>query len=159
VTFTQPDSAEVYAEGFLGWYQAVEPRLRVALSAAYGPERGREAAAEALAWAWEHQDRLGEIRSPVAYLFRVGRSRTRLRRIRVLDGRTSWSEPWVEPALAGGLASLTERQRVAVMLVFGYEWTLAEVAELLGVKVTTVQNHVERGLAKLRCDLEVSPDD
>jgi len=32
----------------------VEPRLRRALVAAYGSDRGREAAAEALAYAWEH---------------------------------------------------------------------------------------------------------
>ncbi len=159
VTFTDSGRSLLGAEGFTAWYKTVEPRLRVALSAAYGPERGREAAAEALAWAWEHLDRLGELRHPVPYLFRVGRSRTRLRRIRVSPGTNGWSEPWVEPGLAHALASLTQRQRVAVMLICGHEWTLAEVADLLGVKVTTVQNHMERGLAKLRANLEVSPDE
>jgi DNA-directed RNA polymerase specialized sigma24 family protein len=160
VTFADSGRGVVEAEGFASWYEAVEPRLRVALSAAYGPERGREAAAEALAWAWEHLDRLGEIKHPVPYLFRVGRSRTRLRRIRLtVPGATEWSEPWVEPGLARALSSLTPRQRVAVMLVCGHEWTLAEVAELLGVKLTTVQTHMDRGLAKLRAILEVSPDD
>lgn len=160
MTFTDPGRSVVEAEGFTAWYETVEPRLRVALSAAYGPERGREAAAEALAWAWEHLDRLGEIEYPLAYLFRVGRSRTRLRRIRLAaPGASEWSEPWVEPGLARALASLTQRQRVTVMLVCGHEWTLAAVAELLGVKLTTVQTHVDRGLAKLRASLEVSPDD
>lgn len=141
--------------GFVSWYSTIEPRLRVALSAAYGPERGREATAEALSWAWEHQDRLSGLANPVAYLFRVGASRTRLRRVPIVHIRHGWHEPWVEPALARGLASLSERQRIAVMLVFGHEWTLAEVADLLGVKVTTVQNHLERGLEKLRSSLEV----
>jgi len=36
------------------------------------------------------------------------------------------------------LRKLSQRQRVAVVLVHGYSWTLAEVAELLGLKVTTV---------------------
>jgi DNA-directed RNA polymerase specialized sigma24 family protein len=42
-----------------------------------------------------------------------------------------------------------------VVLVHGFDWTLGEVAELCGVRVTSVQNHLERGLAKLRADLEV----
>ena len=164
VTFTDSGrgvvEAEAEAEGFIAWDETVEPRSRVALSAAYGPERGREAAAEALAWAWEHLDRPGEIKHPVSYLFRVGRSRTRLRRIRLATpGAHEWSAPWVEPGLSRALSSLTQRQRVAVMLVCGNEWTLAEVAELLGVKLTTVQTHMERGLAKLRASLEVSSDD
>ncbi len=127
--------------------------------AAYGRERGHEATAEALAWAWEHQDRLAGLEKPVAYLYRVGQSRTRVRRLRILHGRPEWPDPWVEPALARALANLTARQRIAVVLVHGYGWTFIEVAELLGVKVTTVQNHLNRGLAHLRSFMEVSPDD
>lgn len=145
-------------DGFDEWYQRVEPPLRRALVAAYGIERGREAAAEALAWAWAHRDRLDSLERPVAFLYRVGQSRSRSRLHRLAFQRTVWSEPWVEPNLAGSLAGLSERQRVAVVLVHGYSWTLAEVADLLGVRVTTVQNHLERGLAKLRSDLEVHPD-
>ena len=44
------------------------------------------------------------------------------------------------------------------MLVHGFGWTLADVGELTGVKVTTVQKHVERGLSKLRKYLEVRAD-
>ena len=42
-----------------------------------------------------------------------------------------------------------------ITLVYGYEWTLSEVAELLGTTKTTVQNHAERGLARLRKSLGV----
>ena len=63
-------------------------------------------------------------------------------------------EPWIEPALAPALVTLTERQRVAVVLVHGFGWELGEVGDLLGIKVTSVQNHLERGLAKLRTTLE-----
>jgi RNA polymerase sigma factor (sigma-70 family) len=55
------------------------------------------------------------------------------------------------------LAQLSDRQRVAVVLVHGFGWTLREVAELTGTKITTVQNHLERGLARLRSGLEVTP--
>lgn len=153
------ESEAVDADGFVSWCKVVEPRLRLALMTAYGRERGREATAEALAWAWEHQERLAGLERPVAYLYRVGQTRTRVRRLRILYGRPEWPEPWVEPSLGAALASLSPRQRVAVVLVHGYGWTFIEVADLLGVKVTTVQNHLDRGLARLRSVLEVSSDD
>ena len=149
----------VRSDEFGSWYSRYEPRLLLALTATYGPERGREAAAEAMAWAWEHRDRLDELHSPVGFLYRVGQSRTRLRRIRVLHGRSQWAEPWFEPQLGRALSSLSEKQRIAVVLVHGYGWTFTEVGEVLGVKVTTVQNHLERGLTRLRSLLEVSADD
>ncbi len=134
----------------------VEPRLRRALTAAYGPDRGRDATAAALAWAWEHRDRLPQLASPVAYLYRVGQSRARRRRFGVPRRRLEWHEPWVEPKLASALTELSEHQRITVVLVHGYEWTLGEVADLLGVTVPTVQKHLERALSRLRSRLEVS---
>lgn len=98
---------------------------------------------------------------PVGYLFRVGQSRTRRLRLTRPDGfpAPGPSEmPWVEPGLPRALNGLSEKQRVAVVLVCGFGWQLREVAELFGVKTTTVQNHVDRGLAKLRLDLEVIDD-
>jgi DNA-directed RNA polymerase specialized sigma24 family protein len=156
VTATEPGRIDLDDATFERFYRDTEPRLRRALIATYGPETGREATADALAWAWEHRDRLPAIDHPVRYLYRVGQSRARRRKIRVLHGRNDWTEPWVEPELAGGLVRLSEQQRVTVILVHGYGWTLAEVAELLDVKRTTVQNHLERGLARLRTHLKVT---
>jgi RNA polymerase sigma factor (sigma-70 family) len=68
------------------------------------------------------------------------------------------AQPWIEPELLPALAALTERQRVAVVLVHGFGWTHREVAELTDIAVTSVQNHVERGLEKLRAALEVHLD-
>lgn len=45
---------------------------------------------------------------------------------------------------------------MAVVLVHGFGWTLREVAELMEVKVTSVQTHLERGLRNLREMMEVS---
>lgn len=158
VTVTGKPTILGEGDGFPAFYRAVEPRLRVALVAAYGPERGREATAEALAWAWEHRERLEGLRQPLGFLFRVGQSRTRTRRVRRLTSRAQWNEPWIEPRLASGLRALSERQRVAVVLIGGYGWTAAEVGEVLGLAATTVQNHLERGLARLRSHLEVNTD-
>jgi DNA-directed RNA polymerase specialized sigma24 family protein len=136
----------------------VEPRLRRALVAAYGGQRGREATAEALSWAWENWDRVRAMDHPHAYLFRVGRSRTRARRQRVVFDAPHATEPHVEPGLGPALARLSERQRIAVVLVHGYGWTHREVAALTGSRPTTIQNHLERGLRKLRTDLEAHDD-
>ena len=67
-------------------------------------------------------------------------------------------EHWVEPALPRALERLSTRQRTAVVLVHSFDWTRKEVADLLGLSPTTVQKHLERGLAKLRAALEVNDD-
>lgn len=133
----------------------VEPRLRHALIARYGVERGREATAEALGWAWAHWERVESMRNPAGYLYRVGQSRTRRRLSRFLAPPATADMPPVEPGLGAALAELSEAQRVAVLLVHGYGWTTSEVAEMLDVKPTTVQTHLARALERLRVALEV----
>ena len=134
---------------------AVEPRLRQALVARYGRERGREAAAEALAWGWQHWDRVVAADNSIGLLYRVGQSRSRPRLTRTLTERPAVDDHLFEPALEGALAELTERERVALLLIHGAGWTHAEVATLLGIKRSTVQKHVERGRARLRIRLGV----
>lgn len=139
--------------------EQLRPRLARAFVAMYGPERGEEALAEALAYAWEHRDALGGMANPAGYLFRVGQSRSRPRRSAPgFPTPAAVGVPWVEPSLPAALAALSEQQRVCVVLIHGFEWKHREVADLLGVEPTTVQNHLERGLARLRHSLEVVPD-
>lgn len=148
----------IHDDEFSQFVEKTEPNLRRVLVAAYGSERGREATAEALAYAWEHWDSLQEIDNRLAYLYRVGQSRTRPRRSRPLFVPPQQSEPWFEPNLVHALERLTESQRTAVVLVHGFGWTMREVAECTGVRITSVQNHLDRGLRKLRADLKVSSD-
>jgi RNA polymerase sigma factor (sigma-70 family) len=63
-----------------------------------------------------------------------------------------------EPGLLPALTELTEAQRTAVVLVHGFGWTMKEVGEMTGVKVTSVQNHLDRALKKLRTALKVGTD-
>jgi DNA-directed RNA polymerase specialized sigma24 family protein len=148
------------AESFEAFVRDAEPRLRRALVAAYGFEEGRDATAEALAYAWEHWARLQGVANLPGYLFRVAqsRSRGRLRRVPAVFEVPGWSEHRFEPGLPKALAALSQRQRLAVVLVHGYGCTLREVSELIGVRQTTVQNHLERGLARLRTILGVSDE-
>lgn len=137
----------------------LRPRLTRAFVAAYGPERGQEALAEAFAWAWENFDSLRTMDNPAGYLYRVGQSRSRPRKVPpAFPAPADVGTPWVEPDLPHALRDLSEHQRVSVVLVHGYGWTQREVADLLGLAPTTVQNHLERGLAHLRRRLEAIPD-
>jgi RNA polymerase sigma factor (sigma-70 family) len=146
-------------ESFDAFVSRVEPGLKQAFVARFGRNDGVEAASEAFAYAWEHWDRVSVMENPTGYLYRVGRSRTRRirRRTPILPAVEASRMPEVEPVLPAALASLSERQRVAVILVHGLGWTQREVADLLGVSRTTLQNHLERGTSRLRRALKESP--
>lgn len=134
-------------------------RLRQVLVARFGWHAGTEARQDASLYAWEHRDRIAGMANPVGYLFRVAQTsvRRQLRWQRRVDLPTPppGRLPDVEPGLAKALASLTARQRVAVMLVHAHGWTHDEAAEVLGIDVSSLRNHLRRGLAHLRRDLGV----
>lgn len=135
-------------------------RLRAGLVAAYGPEIGADACGEALAYGFEHWDRVGTMGNPAGYLYRVGQSEAR-RHVRprgYLPARPAPGLPDFEPGLAPALERLTEPQRVGVVLVHALGWTLREAAELLDVDVSTLRTHVARAMVKLRTALEVQID-
>jgi DNA-directed RNA polymerase specialized sigma24 family protein len=150
-------SERTATDTFADFVRRVEPRLGDALVAALGPDVGREATEEALIYAWQHWDRVGGMENPGAYLYRVGQSKAKRyrRRERLFPAPPPDRLPMVEPKLAPALAGLTEKQRAAVLLIHGFGWTHAEVAEFLEVALGTVQKHVERAMAKLRGALEV----
>ena len=128
--------------------------------AGFGAVVGREAAADALAWAWQNWERVQAIESPVGYLYRVGRTlalRSDARDVPVAEpaGTASSPEYSFEPGLAPAIAGLSEAQRCAVVLVVGFGYTLREAGEVLGVTASTVHRDSERALARLRSELEV----
>src|SRR5262245_13793391 len=110
-------------------------RLRAGLVAAYGPESGLDAAAEALAYGWEHWDRLSVMDNPAGYLYRVGQTAARRGRrdVGFLPVPPSDELPEFEPRLLPALEHLTEHQRVTVVLTCAYGWQQSEVAELLEI--------------------------
>ena len=145
-------------ESFDGFVRQVEPRLREALSATFGSDLGREVTADALAYAWEHWERVRGMDNPVGYLFVLARNRARrtFRRRVILLPVAEEGTPWVEPDLPGALGALPQQQRVVVMLLHCFDWTMSEVADLLGVSKSTVQRHAEHGMSRLRGRLGVS---
>ncbi len=136
-----------------------EPRLRAGLVAAYGPEVGQEATADAMAYCWEHWERLRAMTNPAGYLFRVGQTSARRSRNRQghLPAPDTQELPHFEPGLVPALGKLTESQRVCVLAVHAFGWTQVEVGELLDVDPSTVRTHLARGLRKLQLAFEVEP--
>ena len=142
---------------FTAFVKEVEPRVRYALVAGYGPERGLEGTAEAFAFAWEHWGKLQSVKNPAGYIYRVGqRHAARMKATPTLFPEPSHNpEPWFEPGLPTALERLSAKQRAAVVLIRGFGYTHREVADLLGARIPTVQKHLDRGLAKLRSDMGV----
>jgi DNA-directed RNA polymerase specialized sigma24 family protein len=140
------------------WFQVFSAnhqlRLRVGLVSAFGPEIGEESAADAVVYAWEHRERLAMMANPVGYLFRVGQSAARHHRRRwrgvELPSVSIALEPQVDVELPRALAKLSQRQRLAVVLVHVSGWTLEEAAVAMDIDVSSVRTHIARGLSRLR---------
>jgi DNA-directed RNA polymerase specialized sigma24 family protein len=142
---------------FAAFFADVEPRLHSVLVARFGLQSGREATADALSWAWEHRDRLASLRNPAGYLYRIASRRAAkpARQHPVLPEFVDRDAPDFEPRLGWALSQLSDRQRVALVLVHGWHWTVADAARSLDLTESSLRTHLSRGLNKLRSLLEV----
>ena len=109
-------------------------------------------------YAWQHWDRVRRLDNPEGYLYVM--ARRRLRRLRprpagLLPVAERSELPEVEPQLIEALNQLSEMQRQVVYLVEGFGWGLTDVGRILGISVSTVRNHLARGLERLRSELKV----
>lgn len=134
-------------------------RLRRAFVARYGIDMGVEACSEAITWAYANQARLVGMTNPVGYLYRVGQTavRTQVRWQRAPMFPPEVGDPDVplpDDGLHVAMSKLTRDQRCAVMLVHAYGYPYNEAAALLDIPVSSLKNHLNRGLARLRQLLE-----
>ncbi len=97
-TADDPTVAVAVADEFEAFVRDVEPALRRALVATFGFDEGRDAAAEALAYAWEHWDKLRAVANLPGYLYRVGKTKG--------SRRTGITRSSVQIHAARGLARL-----------------------------------------------------
>lgn len=146
---------------FDDFFRTFEPKLSRALAAGFGFEAGCDAAAEALGYAWQNWPRVSIMANPQGYLYRIAersamRSTRRRRDVFALQNQSEGAA--FEPTLTPALSRLPLRQRQAVVLVAAYGLTHAEAAELLGVATSSIQNHVERGMTKLKHSLGAYDD-
>src|SRR4051794_6548884 len=73
----EPVAAGATSDSFDVFVSGVGARLRRVTCARFGLEVGGEAAADALAWAWEHWDEVQVMDNPGGYLYRVAQSKVR----------------------------------------------------------------------------------
>lgn len=132
-----------------------QPQLTRALTGHLPSAMVADAVAEAFAYAWEHRDRVLSMANPAGYLYRVAQSKSRRRKQGLLPWQSDAAIPDVEPGLPAALAALSPKQSEAVWLVHGAGMTHVEVAEAMGISASTVANHLERGMTRLRTDLGV----
>lgn len=154
------DVAEIRWVDFAAFYRDAEPRLRRALVAACGVDIGVEAAARAMELGFQRWAELRVMDNPSGYLYRVGRNAARDRRKPLPAVVPEEAERYgFEPGLPDALNALSEQQRQAVLLVHGAGESLASAASMLDISVSTLRNHLNRGLDHLRRHLGVTDDD
>jgi DNA-directed RNA polymerase specialized sigma24 family protein len=144
---------------FTTFVDDIEPRLRRAYIGWCGVDAAHDATAEALAWAWEHWERVRWMTNPAGYLYRVGQTRTRERKEGRLPAPADLGLPDVEPDLVPALRALPDQQRAAVWLVHACGFTYAECGDAMGISASAVGTHLRRGLDALRVRLAPADHD
>ena len=146
-------------EEFAAFFGQAEPLVRRALISRYGAELGRDATAEGFAVAWRSWDRVVDMENRAGYVYRTAEgwaNRQRSRPHNSLAQPVHSEDRYPDTELAQALEDLSPRQRQAVVLVEGFGLTHREAAELIGCAKSSLQNHVERGMSRLRKNLEVN---
>jgi DNA-directed RNA polymerase specialized sigma24 family protein len=138
-------------------------RLRRVLVAYFGVDVGNDVCADALEYGWRHWDRVGAMDNPTGYLFRVGQTAARRHRrwqrrvtlpAEFRPGDAVADSVLGEPGLHEALAAISPEQRACVVMVKVYDWTYQQTADALEMPLTSVRNHLHRGLTALRAALE-----
>jgi RNA polymerase sigma factor (sigma-70 family) len=134
----------------------IRTRLRPALVAKWGIEVGSDICSDIEEYSWQHSDRLLKMENPLGFLYRVAQSRSR--RYKRWMNQTTFPSRFPEVVhedesvhdVLELLADITEEQRQCILLIHAFDWTYEEVAGLMGVSRSVVNNHVHRGLSRLR---------
>lgn len=141
---------------------AAAGELRRALVVAYGVETGADLFAEVLEHAVREWDRVESMENISGYLWTVARGKSRrygrwARTVAFPADRLDRVSTDPDHELFLSLGGLRPEERTAVVLIHSFGATYQEVADLLGVPLSTVTNLVHRGLAKLRHELKEIP--
>ena len=143
-------------DDFERFFREAEPRLRRAYSGRLPSPRVGDAVSAAMEFAWKNWDRVAVSEYPVAYLFRVGLSKSRHRKEGLLPAPPPRETADVEPALIAAVQQLPRRQREVIWLIEACDWTPTEAANALDLSLSAVRTHRSRGLQRLRQQLGVN---
>ncbi len=166
-----PEAVQVAAErtsAFEDFFRAEHVRLLRAMYIVTGDrQEAEELTQEAFLRVWERWPRVSALEDPTGYLYRTAmnafRSRARRARLaasRALRGsssRDAFGDVEDRDVVMHALASLTPRQRAALVVTELLGYTSEEAAPILGVKAGTVRALASQGRAALRSSMD--PDD
>lgn len=149
----------VDADEVNGFVSRTTTVLERALVARFGIPAGCDAAAAALEYAIQHWQRVSAMENPTGYLFKVGvthaiRDIRRASRHAILVSEPSTTDRPVDVDLQRALMRLKWERRVAILLVHAHGHSYASASEVLGIPVTSITNHLNRGLEQLRNVME-----
>jgi RNA polymerase sigma factor (sigma-70 family) len=123
-------------------------------------EDAEEVMQDAFLKLWERWDRIERIDDPTAYLFRVALNgfRSRVRRARVAArhlltadmAHDPFDEVEVREDLRRLMASLTPRQRAALLLMDVYGYGSDHAARIMGIRASTVRVLASQARAAIR---------
>lgn len=154
--------------------------FRIAYDLLRSRDQAEDAVQEALARACEHAERIRDADAASAWFYRVltniclrALRRRRLRRFILGDERATADAELgmadiahaarADVELARGrelmrlfraLDALPAKQRIALLLRYGHDLPVAEIADMLNVRPATVKTHLVRGLERLRTLME-----
>lgn len=154
---------------FESFFRAQRPRLYGSMLLITGStHEADEAVQEAFFKVWERWDRVGSMENPTGYLYRTALNahRSAYRRAVRAAKRTLSPPPSPDPfaAVAGrdqvlsALATMTPRQRAAVVLTELQGYDTDEAARAMGIRPGTVRVLVSKGRATLRATMETSDE-
>jgi RNA polymerase sigma-70 factor (ECF subfamily) len=119
-------------------------------------ELGRDAAAEAMARAWERWSTVGDYDNIAGWTYRVGlnwgRSRLRRRRREVTTAfppDTPHADAIGDDTMTTALAKLSTDHRAIIVGRFYLDWSEADLADALAIPTGTAKSRLSRALAQL----------
>ena len=126
------------------------------------PHLASDAAAEAMARAYQNWDVVGAYANPSGWVYRVGlnwatsRRRKLMREVIRSDSPDPAAPPGpeIEPELDAALAALSVDQRSVVVLRYLLDWSESQTAEALDSAPDTVKSRLSRALDRLAVVLE-----
>lgn len=135
---------------FEEFFEAERVRLYQALFAiTRSRDEAEDISQDAFVRVWERWDRVRQMEDPAGYLYRTAMNAFRDRHRRLMRGLRRGLRPSPPPDVyeavearsvaADVLASLSPRQRAAIVLTQGLGYTAEEAGELLGIKGSTVR--------------------
>jgi RNA polymerase sigma factor (sigma-70 family) len=148
-----PDIDDGYAVFFQGEYRSV---LRTAFLIVRDQQRAEDVAQDAFVQLYQHWRKVSRYERPEAWVRRVAIrlavrevKRTRVREVLQLKSPSPLPVEPLDVAVLDAVKQLSPMQRAAIALFYLEDRPIAEIADLLGISVSTCTVHLTRGRRRL----------